>query len=296
MSDGGLEMVRQTMVPAIEAELARLVPAAGSVAPRLAEAMRYALHAGGKRVRPLLTVMTGRLFGVADPTLVRIGAAVECLHTYSLIHDDLPAMDDALERRGRPALHRAFDEATAILAGDALQALAFQALSEPSLRVGDAARGDLAHGLALASGLRGMCGGQMLDLGAGPHTDLGGLRELQALKTGALITFACEAGAIAGAAAAEDREAVAAFGRAGGAAVQVRDDLLDGEGDAQIVGKDLGRDVAQAKATFVSALGADGARRELAAQVDTGVAALARFGSAATSLLELARYIAARTS
>ena len=296
MSEHTLEMVRHAAVPAIEAELARLVPASGHAAPRLAEAMRYALGAGGKRVRPLLAVMSGRLFDVPDVATVRIGAAIECLHTYSLIHDDLPAMDDALERRGRPALHRAFDEATAILAGDALQALAFAALSDPTLPLHGSQRAELVFGLATASGLAGMCGGQMLDLEAAPTIGLDGLRELQALKTGALITFACEAGAVAGDAGRADRDALRAYGRAVGAAFQIRDDLLDVEGDATVVGKDLGRDAAQEKVTFVGALGREGAAAALTEQVDAAVQALSRFSSAGTPLVELARYIATRAS
>ena len=292
----GLEVVRHVVGPLIEAELERLVPANLDVAPKLAAAMRYALHAGGKRVRPLLAVMSGRLFEVPDVATVRIGAAVECLHTYSLVHDDLPAMDDAAERRGQPALHRAFDEATAILAGDALQALAFEALADPTLPLRGEARAQLVFGLARAAGIAGMCGGQMLDLEAGAASDLDAVRTLQALKTGALITFACEAGAIAGAAGDADRAALKAYGRAVGAAFQIRDDLLDVEGDAALVGKDLGRDEAQAKATFVHVLGVEGSTRELDRQVEAAVAALARFGDAAAPLEELARYIAARAS
>jgi farnesyl diphosphate synthase len=295
-STATLDMVRHAVQPLIEAELDRLVPADGHAAPTLARAMRAALHAGGKRVRPLLAVMSGRLFDVPDVATVRIGAAIECLHTYSLIHDDLPAMDDAAERRGQPALHRAFDEATAILAGDALQALAFEAVSDPTLPLRGEARAQLAFGLARAAGIAGMCGGQMLDLAAGADADLDAVRNLQALKTGALITFACEAGAIAGAAGESDRTALKAYGRAVGAAFQIRDDLLDVEGDASLVGKDLGRDEAQAKATFVHVLGVEGTTRELNDQVDTAVAALARFGDAAAPLEELARYIAARAS
>ncbi|NBC96478.1 MAG: polyprenyl synthetase family protein [Deinococcus-Thermus bacterium] len=290
------EMVRHAVVPLIEEELDRLVPGDGHAAPTLGAAMRYALQAGGKRVRPLLAVMSGRLFEVSDVATVRIGAAIECLHTYSLVHDDLPAMDDAAERRGQPALHRAFDDATAILAGDALQALAFEAVSDPTLPLRGDARAQLAHGLARAAGIAGMCGGQMLDLQAGAASDLDAVRNLQALKTGALITFACEAGAIAGAAGESDRTALRAYGRAVGAAFQIRDDLLDVEGDASLVGKDLGRDEAQAKATFVHVLGVEGSTRELNRQVDTAVGALARFGDAAAPLEELARYIAARAS
>lgn len=296
MSERTLELVRHAVQPQIEAELELLVQADDRSAPELTAAMRYALGAGGKRVRPLLVVMGGRLFDVADRPLARIGAAIECLHTYSLIHDDLPAMDDALERRGRPALHRAFDEATAILAGDALQALAFEALADPALPLKGGVRAALVHGLAVAAGAAGMCGGQMLDLEAAPDTGLDDLRRLQALKTGALITFSCEAGAVAAEAGEADRAALRCFGRAVGAAFQIRDDLLDVEGDARLVGKDLGRDEAQEKATFVRALGIEGARRALAAEVDRAEAALARFGDPATPLLELARYIAARSS
>jgi len=295
-STATLDMVRHVVHPLIDEELDRLVPDQGHAAPGLAAAMRYALHAGGKRVRPLLAVMSGRLFDVPDVATMRIGAAIECLHTYSLIHDDLPAMDDAAERRGQPTLHRAFDEATAILAGDALQALAFEAVSDPTLPLRGEARAQLAFGLARAAGIAGMCGGQMLDLAAGAEADADAVRNLQALKTGALITFACETGAIAGAAGESDRTALKAYGRAVGAAFQIRDDLLDVEGDASLVGKDLGRDEAQAKATFVHVLGVEGSTRELNDQVDTAVAALARFGDAAAPLEELARYIAARAS
>ncbi len=296
MSFDDFSAARERLVPLIERELAELVPEAAPTAPRLAAAMRYALMAGGKRVRPLLAALGGRLFDVGETAGVRIGAAIECIHTYSLIHDDLPAMDDALERRGRPTLHKAFDEATAILAGDALQALAFEALASDRLAVPAAAKVELVRGLARAAGLPGMCGGQMLDLEAGSTTTLDDVRRLQALKTGALIVFACEAGAIAGAAAETERAALVVYGRAIGAAFQIRDDLLDVTGDPALMGKDLGRDVVQEKATFVSCLGIDGAQRALAQEVAAAETALRPFGGAARPLLELARYIAARTS
>lgn len=286
--------LRARLVPAIEQVLADLVPEAGVPAPRLAAAMRYALMAGGKRVRPLLTLLTGRVFDVPEGTGLRIGAAVECLHTYSLIHDDLPAMDDALERRGRPSLHRAFDEATAILAGDALQALAFRALAAPDLDLQGEQRTMLVTGLADAVGITGMCGGQMLDLEAGSTTSLADVRRLQALKTGALIAFACEAGAIAGAADAAFRARAVDYGRALGAAFQIRDDLLDVTGDEALMGKDLGRDEAQAKATFVSCLGVAGAEAELAAAVEQASAAVELLGPRARPLVELAHYVATR--
>jgi farnesyl diphosphate synthase len=262
----------------------------------LFEAMRYSALGGGKRLRPFLVLASAKLFSVADSSALRAAAAIEFIHCYSLVHDDLPAMDDAAERRGQPALHRAFDEATAILACDALQALAFEALADPTMPLRGEARAQLVFGLARAAGIAGMCGGQMLDLEAGAASDLDAVRNLQALKTGALITFACEAGAIAGAAGEADRAALKAYGRAVGAAFQIRDDLLDVEGDAALVGKDLGRDEAQAKATFVHVLGVEGSTRELDRQVEAAVAALARFGDAAAPLEELARYIAARAS
>ncbi|MFW5678944.1 MAG: polyprenyl synthetase family protein [Pseudomonadota bacterium] len=296
MTSSAFADARAQLVPLIEQDLEGLVSATDTAAPRLAQAMRYALMAGGKRVRPLLTVLTGALFEVAERPAIRIGAAIECIHTYSLIHDDLPAMDDALERRGRPTLHKAFDEATAILAGDALQALAFETLASPALAVAPAAKVELVRGLARAAGLPGMCGGQMLDLEAGGTSTLADVRRLQALKTGALIAYACDAGAIAAAASADDRAAVVDYGRAIGAAFQIRDDLLDVTGDAALVGKDLGRDVLQEKATFVSCLGVEGANAALADEVQRAETALRRFGAAARPLVELARYIAARTS
>ena len=294
--DDGFAALRDRLAPAVDRVLADLLPESGGAARRLVAAMRYALMAGGKRIRPLLTVLCGRLFDVPQPTSLRIGAAVECLHTYSLIHDDLPAMDDALERRGRLALHRAFDEATAILAGDALQAVAFGVLVDRRLGLSGETRSALMGRLADAAGLAGMCAGQMLDLEAGSTTGLEEVRRLQALKTGALIAFACEAGAIAGGADDRARERLLDYGRALGAAFQIRDDLLDVTGDQKLMGKDLGRDHAQAKATFVSCLGIAGAEAELAVQVAQATAAVAVFGRAAGPLAELARYVAARTN
>jgi farnesyl diphosphate synthase len=249
---------------AIEILLARLLPPEDGSQARLHAAMRYATLAGGKRLRPFLVVATGALFDVPPAQAQRAGAAIELIHSYSLVHDDLPAMDDALTRRGRPSCHRAFDDATAILAGDALQALAFEVLAETPTHPDPAVRCELVRGLAVASGAAGMCGGQMIDLEAEQRSlTMDQVLELQRLKTGALIGFACEAGAILGAAPRAAREALRGYAADLGLAFQIQDDLLDVTGDAALTGKDLGRDKAAGKATVVSLLGAAGARQRL---------------------------------
>jgi farnesyl diphosphate synthase len=249
---------------AIEGQLDRLLPRAEGSQARLHAAMRYATLGGGKRLRPFLVVASGALFDVPADQARRVGAAIELIHSYSLVHDDLPAMDDALTRRGRPSCHRQFDEATAILVGDALQTLAFEVLAEPITHPDPAVRCQLVQGLAIASGAAGMCGGQMIDLEAEQRTlGMEQVLELQRLKTGALIGFACEAGAILGAAPANARAALRGYAADLGLAFQIRDDLLDVTGDATLTGKDLGRDEAAGKATVVALLGADGARARL---------------------------------
>jgi farnesyl diphosphate synthase len=249
---------------AIEHELDRLLPPAEGAQARLHAAMRYATLAGGKRLRPFLVVATGALFGVPVEQARRVGAAIELIHSYSLVHDDLPAMDGALTRRGQPSCHRAYDDATAILAGDALQALAFEVLADAPTHPDAAIRSELVLGLAVASGAAGMCGGQMIDLEAEQRTlTMEQVLELQRLKTGALIGFSCEAGAILGAAPAEARAALRGYAADLGLAFQIQDDLLDVTGDAALTGKDLGRDEAAGKATVVSLLGTEGARRRL---------------------------------
>jgi farnesyl diphosphate synthase len=249
---------------AIETQLDRLLPPARGSQARLHAAMRYATLAGGKRLRPFLVVATGALFGVAPAQARRVGAAIELIHSYSLVHDDLPAMDDALTRRGQPSCHREFDDATAILAGDALQTLAFEVLADAPTHPDPAVRCELVKGLAVASGAAGMCGGQMIDLEAEQRSlARDQVLELQRLKTGALISFACEAGAILGAAPAPAREALRGYAADLGLAFQIQDDLLDVTGDAALTGKDLGRDEAAGKATVVSLLGTDGARQRL---------------------------------
>jgi len=268
---------------------------------RLIEAMRYATLGGGKRLRPFLAIETARALGRVDKAPVRAGAAIECVHAYSLIHDDLPAMDDDDLRRGRPTTHRAFDEATAILAGDALQTLAFEILADPRTDPDAANRAGLCAGLARAAGLAGMVGGQMLDIEAetvAAPLPLEAIALLQAMKTGALLKFSVEAGALLAGAAGPARAAFDAYGRAIGAAFQIADDLLDAEGDAATLGKRAGKDAGRHKATLVAALGADGARAELARLVREAKASVdaAGVGPAGDGLRAAADFVAARKS
>jgi farnesyl diphosphate synthase len=249
---------------AIEAELDHLLPPEEGAQARLHAAMRYAVLGGGKRLRPFLVVAAAELFDVPSAQALRVGAAIEMVHGYSLVHDDLPAMDDAALRRGRPSCHREFDDATAILAGDALQTLAFEVLAGEPTHPDPAVRCDLVRGLALASGPAGMCGGQMIDLEAEGRTlDLDEVLRLQRLKTGALISFACEAGAILGGAPAAALEALRGYATALGLAFQIQDDLLDVTGDVATTGKDQGIDAAAGKATVVGLIGVEGARERL---------------------------------
>ena len=268
--------------------------------PRLMEAMRHGALGGGKRLRPFLTIEAARLFGVEGEAPLRAGVAIELVHCYSLVHDDLPAMDDDDLRRGKPTVHKAFDEATAILAGDALLTLAFEVLAAPQTHPDPVIRAELTLGLARAAGLGGMVGGQMLDLAAegrwGDDRALAqdDIRTLQAMKTGALLTFAAEAGAIVAGAAAADRARLTCYGKALGAAFQIADDILDREADAQAMGKAVGKDAAAGKGTLVDALGMEGARRECARLVAEAEAALAPFGAMAQILCEAAHFTAAR--
>ncbi|MCG6122756.1 MAG: polyprenyl synthetase family protein [Microvirga sp.] len=290
----------------IETLLARLLddaPGEGEIArpPRLMAAMRHAALEGGKRLRPFLAVEAARLFGVEGEGPLRAGAAIELVHCYSLVHDDLPAMDDDDLRRGRPTVHKAYDEATAILVGDALQTLAFEVLAGEETHADAAIRAALTLGLARSSGLGGMVGGQMLDLAAEGRygarvlaTDE--IRTLQAMKTGAILAFSAEAGAIAAAAGAEDRARLLAYGRALGAAFQIADDILDREASAQELGKAVGKDADRGKGTLVDALGVEGARRECDRLVAAAEAALAPYGEKAAILVDAARFTVARRS
>ncbi len=275
--------------------LDRLLPRSEGIAGRVAEAMRYAALAGGKRLRPFLAVASARLFDVPAPRVLRCAAAVEMVHCYSLVHDDLPAMDDDDVRRGQPSCHLQFDEATAILAGDGLLTLAFEVLSAPETHPDPAVRCDLARGLAVAAGTRGMVGGQMVDLLAeGQTLDLDGILHLQSLKTGALIAFSCEAGAIVGGADSRTRGSIAACGRDLGLAFQIADDLLDVEGSQAETGKAVGKDAAAGKATFVGLLGIDDARERAQALVERVNARLDPFAEKADLLRQAARYIVDR--
>ena len=293
---------------AIEALLEVLLsdaPAEGEIArpPRLVAAMRHGALAGGKRLRPFLTVETARFLGVPAEQALRAGAAVELLHCYSLVHDDLPAMDDDDLRRGRPTVHKAFDEATAILAGDALLTLAFEVLADEATHPDGTVRVALVTCLACASGLGGMVGGQMLDLAAEGRFEpvRGGLpeaeiRRLQAMKTGALLAASVEIGARLGGADAAVLAAFGRYGRALGATFQIADDILDVESDAEQMGKATAKDADKGKGTLVGALGLDGAKRERDRLSAEAAAALAGFGPEADILRAAARFAAERKS
>jgi farnesyl diphosphate synthase len=262
---------------------------------RLHDAMRYALLGPGKRLRPFLLIEAARLFGATGDGVVRAAAALECIHCYSLVHDDLPAMDNDDLRRGRPTVHKAFDEATAILVGDALQTLAFAVLADPATDEDAEVRLALIAGLAAASGAGGMAGGQMHDIAAEKRAlQADAIRELQAMKTGALFRYACEAGAILGRADAEERGRLAAFGAALGLAFQLADDLIDVEGHAEKAGKATAKDAERGKATLVSLNGAVAARVELREAVERAVALVAPFGERATALADAARFAGRR--
>src|SRR3984957_19299323 len=290
----------------IERELETLLslePKPGELArpKRLMEAMRYATLDGGKRLRPFLTVETARALGRTDNGPIRAGAAIECIHAYSLIHDDLPAMADDHLRRGPPTTHRAFDQAAAILAADGLQALVFEIRADPATDAVAEVRVALCLGLARAAGLAGMVGGQMLDIDAEQATaplTIDEIRRLQAMKTGALLKFSVEAGAILAGADATARAALATYGRAIGAAFQIADDILDVESDAATLGKRAGKDAEQNKGTLVSAIGLDGARRALDRLVDEAMAGVdgAGVGAKGEMLRATARFVAMRKS
>jgi len=272
----------------IESQLDAALPSPASAPQGLHQAMRYAVLGGGKRMRPLLVHAAGRVFG-ADPTLLDAPAmAVELIHAYSLVHDDLPAMDDDALRRGKPTTHIAFDEATAILAGDALQARAFSLLAEAAAPA--ALRVACLQALAQASGAGGMCGGQALDIDATGHAQsLADLKQMHAWKTGALIRAAVRMGALCGDAPAADLARLDRFADALGLAFQVRDDILDVEASSEQLGKTAGKDVAQDKSTFPALLGMDGAKAELRVLVDVMQDALAGYGTEADPLRALAR-------
>ena len=248
---------------ATTAAMDRLLRTGPEPESRLLQAMRYSALAGGKRLRPFFVIASAQLFNVAEAAAVRVAAAVEFVHAYSLIHDDLPAMDDDDMRRGQPSLHRKFDEATAILAGDALQALAFEVLADPATHGDPGVRSELVRGLAAAIGPRGMVGGQMMDLAASEEAfGIGEITRMQRMKTGELIAFACTAGAVLAKAAEPSRHALQAYAHDLGLAFQIVDDLIDAEGSADEAGKAVGKDKARGKATFVDILGLERARAQ----------------------------------
>ena len=274
---------------AVEADLARRLAASSSGSRRLADATRHAVLGGGKRFRPFLVLESARLFGVSTAAALCVASALEAVHCYSLVHDDLPAMDNDKLRRGQPTVWVAYDEWTAILAGDALLTLAFEWLADPLSGLAPAAVPPLVAGLAQAAGPAGMVGGQMLDLAADklgdpPRPTLAEVRHLQALKTGALIRFATRAGAVMAGAPAADLDALTVYGDALGFAFQISDDLLDATGDAAVVGKAVAKDAAAGKATLVSLYGLDGARRALAETQARARDALKPFGDRAFAL------------
>ncbi|GAY19895.1 polyprenyl synthetase family protein [Sphingobium fuliginis] len=262
---------------------------------RLHEAMRHAAMGGGKRLRPLLVQAASDLFNISRDSALRVGVAVECIHVYSLVHDDLPAMDDDDLRRGKPTVHKAFDEATAILAGDCLHDLAFEVLADEETHPDPFVRVELVKALAVASGTSGMAGGQMMDLEAEKTSfDLPTVTRLQQLKTGALIGFCVDAAAIMARIPPEGRTRLHGYARDIGLAFQIADDLLDVEGDAVLAGKALGKDAAAGKETFVSLLGVERAREQGRLLVEQAKAHLHGFGPEADLLRAIADYIVER--
>jgi farnesyl diphosphate synthase len=278
-----------------DAALERLLRVPPGLEARVYDAMRYSALAPGKRLRPFLVLASGNLFGVARRCALQVAAAIEMVHAYSLVHDDLPAMDDSDLRRGRPTCHKQFDEATAVLAGDGLLTTAFEVLAHPDTHGDPAVRCELVAALAGAAGPAGMVGGQMIDLIAERRNlDMGAITRLQRMKTGALIAFSCEAGAILAKAPGEPRIALRGFAHDLGLAFQIADDLLDVEGSAAETGKPVGADAAAGKATFVSILGVDRARAQAELLVRQAVAHLDLFEQRAELLREAARFVITR--
>jgi len=279
----------------VDAAFDALLPVPADPRARLVEAMRYAAIGGGKRLRPLLLCGTAAMYGVDRDAAVRAGCAIEAIHVYSLIHDDLPCMDNDALRHGKPTLHLAFDEATAVLAGDALHDFAFEVLAEPETSGDPFVRIELVRALGFASGFRGMAGGQMMDLVAETSEfDLATVTRLQQLKTGALLGAAIEMGAILGHVPPEGRLHLRGYARDIGLAFQIVDDLIDHEGDAAVAGKAVGKDAGAGKETFVSLLGADRAREQAGMLVEQAIAHLASHGPEADLLRAVARYIVER--
>jgi len=293
-----MDALEQAMASAavdVEAVLQQVLESEDEPERRLIESMRYAALGGGKRLRPFLVMQSARQFTVSRKSALRTAAAVELVHCYSLVHDDLPAMDDDDLRRGKPSVHKAYDEATAILAGDALLTLAFQVLAAEATHSIPDVRCELVVELARAAGAHGMVGGQMIDLSAAHRDmDIGEITRLQRLKTGALIAFACESGAILGRAPEPAREALRGYAHDLGLAFQIADDLLDVEGSEAETGKAVGKDAERGKATFVSVLGPERARAQARMLADQAVRHLAIFDESADFLRDVARFVVER--
>ena len=280
-----------------DAALRRLIPEVDSPEARVFDAMRYSTLAGGKRIRPFMVIASADLFNVSRECSERVAAAVEMVHTYSLIHDDLPAMDDDDLRRGMPTCHKQFDEATAILAGDALLTLAFEVLADDKTHRQAEVRSELVLDMARAIGAHGMVGGQMLDIWAETHKlDVPQITRLQRMKTGALIAYSCQAGAILGRADTHQRHLLSAYAHDIGLAFQIADDLLDVSSTAEELGKATQKDEAAGKATFVSLLGVERAREQATILVDQATKHLEIFGEKGNILRDLAKFVVERRS
>ncbi len=285
-----------TVAQAVQNELVSLIPISSGALSSLTDSMRYSTLSSGKRLRPFLLMESAAMFDVPTKQSVRVAAAVELIHCYSLVHDDLPAMDNDDLRRGQPSNHKVFGEATAILAGDALLTLAFEALNRPDTNIDSEIRCQLSYGLARAAGISGMIGGQAIDLHAGDRTlNLSEVAQLQQLKTGSLFGFSVEAGAILGHATAADRSALEEYAQALGLAFQITDDLLDVEGNQNETGKTVGKDNAAGKATFISLLGIAGARSEAQTLIKRANICLEQFNDGARFLREVAQFVISRT-
>jgi len=292
---GKLDLALKECVDDVGRELNTVLPVADGPEGRVHEAMRYATLVGGKRLRPFLVLTSADLFGVSRASSLRVAAAVELIHTYSLIHDDLPCMDDDDLRRGQPTVHVKFDEATAVLAGDALLTLAFEVLGDAGCHPDPVVRANLVVALAEAAGAHGMVAGQMIDLIAeNSDLDVNTITRLQQLKTGALIAFSCEAGAILGRASDPLRHALHAYAHDLGLAFQIADDLLDAEGDAEAMGKAVGKDDARGKATFVSVLGIERAKTQARMLAEQAASHLDPFAEKADLLREVAAFVVDR--
>lgn len=294
-ASGNLQRVMDEAITAVNKTIERLLPDTDLAESRLFDAMRYGVLGGGKRLRPIMVMESARLFNVDPSSARRVAAALEFVHCYSLIHDDLPAMDDSDMRRGQPAVHRKYDEATAILAGDALLTLAFEVLADRDTHPDPHVRIELVRKLAFAAGPHGMVGGQMLDLiGEEREFDLGTISRLQRMKTGQLMAFACEAGAILGKADEPHKKALCNYAYDLGLAFQVTDDVLDVEADPSETGKPANQDDKAGKSTFVSTMGKEQAKARADMLVQQSIRHLKVFEGRGETLKELARYVLER--